>query len=112
MLPQDPVPVSHRAELLVFPSLHDGFGFVVAEAMASGLPVIVTSSAGASEWVSPGSGWVVPPADSDALTAALIDAMSRRSELTEMGRRARAAVLSQIARRPNCLPLITGQEGV
>lgn len=112
MLPQDPVPVYHRAELLVFPSLHDGFGFVVAEAMASGLPVIVTSSAGASEWVSPGCGWIVPPSDSDALTAALIDAMSRRNELTEMGGRARAAVLSQIARRPSCLPLITGQEGV
>ena len=43
MQPQNPVPVYHRAELLVFPSLHDGFGFVVAEAMACGLPVIVTT---------------------------------------------------------------------
>ena len=110
MLPQDPVPVYHRAELLVFPSLHDGFGFVVAEAMACGLPVIVTRSAGASEWVSPDCGWIVPPADSDALTAALTDAMSRRDELTEMGRRARAAVLGQIAPRPSCLTLF-GERG-
>ena len=104
MQPRDPVPVYHGAELLVFPSLHDGFGFVVAEAMACGLPVIVTSNVGAAEWVTPASGWIVPPADSDGLAAALTDAMARRDELTEMGQRARAAVLARIAQRSNSLP--------
>ena len=108
MQPQDPVPVYHRAELLVFPSLHDGFGFVVAEAMACGLPVIVTSNAGAADWVTPECGWIVPPADSDSLAAALTDAMSRRAELAEMGQRARAAVLGQVAQRSSSLPFFAG----
>jgi glycosyltransferase involved in cell wall biosynthesis len=106
MHPQDPVPVYHRAELLVFPSLHDGFGFVVAEAMACGLPVIVTSDTGAAEWVTPESGWIVPPANSEGIAAALAAAMTRRAELPEMGRRARAAVLNRIAQRSSSLPLL------
>ena len=112
MAPQDPVPVYHRAELLVLPSLHDGFGFVVAEAMACGLPVIVTTSTGAAEWVTPDCGWIVPPADSDSLIAALTDAMSRRTELTNMGRRARAAVLNQIVQRSLCQPFFDASERV
>jgi len=112
MAPQDPVPVYHRAELLVLPSLHDGFGFVAAEAMACGLPVIVTSSVGASDWVTPESGWIVLPADSDSLIAALTDAISRRTELTDMGRRARAAVLNQIAQRSLCQPFFDASDRV
>jgi len=104
MQPQDPVPVYRRAELLVFPSLEDGFGFVVAEAMACGLPVVVTTNVGAADWVRPEYGWIVPPADSDALAAALADAMTRRGELDDMGRQARAAALAQIARRASSLP--------
>jgi glycosyltransferase involved in cell wall biosynthesis len=104
MQPQDPLPVYQRAELMVFPSLHDGFGFVVAEAMACGLPVIVTRDAGAAEWVEAGCGWSVPSADADALAAALNDAIDRRGELPEMGARARASVLARVARRDNSLP--------
>ena len=74
MQPQDPVPVYRRAELLVFPSLHDGFGFAVAEAMACGLPVIVTSNTGASDWVTPECGWVVAPGDADGLAGAIAEA--------------------------------------
>jgi glycosyltransferase involved in cell wall biosynthesis len=104
MRPQDPVPVFQRAELLVFPSLHDGFGFVVAEAMACGLPVIVTRDTGAAEWMTPDCGWIVPSADSDAIAAALADAIRRRGELAEMGMRARAAVLARIEHRAKALP--------
>ena len=64
----------------------------------------MTSSAGAADWVTPECGWIVPPADSDSLAAALTDAMSRRAELVEMGQRARAAVLSQVAQRSSSLP--------
>jgi len=89
--PGDPLPAYHRADLFVLPTLEDGSPFAVAEAMACGLPVIVTESCGAAEWVQPGTtGWVVPPADSDALAAALEGALSRRSELADMGRAARA----------------------
>jgi glycosyltransferase involved in cell wall biosynthesis len=91
--PGDPVPAYHRAELLVLPSLEDGFGFVVAEAMACGLPVVVTDECGAAEWVEPGAtGWVVPAGDAGALAAVLEQALADRAALAETGRAARRAV--------------------
>ena len=56
------------ASVLLFPTLCDGFGMVVAEAFAHGLPVIATPNAGAADLVLPDkNGWLVPPADADAL---------------------------------------------
>jgi glycosyltransferase involved in cell wall biosynthesis len=90
--PGDPVPPYHRAELFVLPSLEDGFGFVVAEAMACGLPVVVTDQCGSAEWVCPGeTGWVVPAGDTTALTRVLDEALARRGDLPGMGRAARRA---------------------
>jgi glycosyltransferase involved in cell wall biosynthesis len=91
--PGDPVPVYHGAELFVLPTLEDGSPFAVAEAMACGLPVVVTSSCGAAEWVRPGeTGWVVPAADEEALARALEEALDRRNDLRAMGSSARADV--------------------
>lgn len=91
--PGDPVPAYHRAEVLVLPSLHDGFGFVVAEAMASGLPVIVTDDSGASCLIRNGeNGWIVPSGEIEPLSSALNEALSRRDALFEMGRQARSSV--------------------
>jgi glycosyltransferase involved in cell wall biosynthesis len=104
--PGDPLPAYHRAELLVLPSLEDGFGFVVGEAMACGLPVIVTDCCGASEWVRPDeSGWVIRAGQAEALASALDHAMRRRGELRSMGRFAR----EDVERRANhqCLPAVS-----
>jgi glycosyltransferase involved in cell wall biosynthesis len=50
------------ADVLVFPTLSDGFGLVQLEAMAQGLPVIATSACG--EVVRDGiDGFVIPPGD-------------------------------------------------
>lgn len=91
--PGDPVATYQQSEIFVLPSLHDGFGFVVAEAMACGLPVIVTDKCGAQSWVRPGAtGWIVPSGDAEALAAALEDALRRRDDLAAMGQQARADV--------------------
>ena len=91
--PGDPLPAYHRSDLFVLPSLEDGLPFVLPEAMACGLPVIVTDQCGAGECVVPdGNGWVVPAADTEALTAALEKAIQRRADLPEMGRQARLAI--------------------
>ncbi len=59
-----------RADVLVFPTLSDGFGLVQLEAMAAGLPVIATAYCG--EVVRHGlDGLIVPPRDSSAIVAAL-----------------------------------------
>jgi glycosyltransferase involved in cell wall biosynthesis len=90
--PGDPVPALQEAELFILPSLEDGFGFVVGEAMAAGLPVIVTDQCGAQEWVEPGAtGWVVPARNVEALSDAIAEALRRRKDLPAMGLRARSA---------------------
>jgi glycosyltransferase involved in cell wall biosynthesis len=87
--PGDPLAAYQTGELFVLPTLHDGFGLVVAEAMACGLPVITTEACGAADWIDEGSGWVVPRGEDDAVTDALDRAASGRRSLREMGRRAR-----------------------
>jgi glycosyltransferase involved in cell wall biosynthesis len=99
--PGEPLPAYHRAELFVLPTLEDGFGLVVAEAMACGLPVLVTDACGASAWVEPGrTGWRVPAGDERALAASLEEALHRRAELPRMGELARAAVEARMAADP------------
>jgi glycosyltransferase involved in cell wall biosynthesis len=88
--PGDPIAAYQRAELFVMPTLEDGSPFAVAEAMASGLPAIVTDCCGAAEWVRPGrSGWVVRGGDAGALAGAIVDATQCRNDLRAMGQRAR-----------------------
>ena len=74
-----------RSDVLVLPSLSDGFGMVVTEALAHGLPVIATHNVGASDLLREGiNGWVVAPGDVEGLAARLAWCMDHRSELREM----------------------------
>lgn len=72
------------ADVLVFPTLSDGFGLVVTEAMAHGLPVITTDQAGAADLVSPDNGLIVPAADPRALADALQWCLDNRERLQAM----------------------------
>jgi glycosyltransferase involved in cell wall biosynthesis len=58
------------ADLFVSPTLLEGFGIPLVEAMAAGLPVVTTTAGSAEEVVGEG-GLVVPPADAPALATAL-----------------------------------------
>ena len=90
---RDPIPVYHRAEVFALPTLEDGLPFVLPEAMACGLPCLVTDQAGAGECVQTDrSGWRVPAGQIEPLAAALEAALKRRHELPEMGRMARRHV--------------------
>lgn len=61
------------SDLLLFPSVEDGFAFVVAEALACGLPVITTPNTGASDLIRPGeNGEIVPIRDAHALSQAAL----------------------------------------
>jgi glycosyltransferase involved in cell wall biosynthesis len=81
-----------RASVLAHPSLSDGFSYVVAEAMASGLPVIVTRNTGAADLVIDGqNGYVIAPGDGEALRDRLAHLAQHPSLLREMGQAARAS---------------------
>jgi glycosyltransferase involved in cell wall biosynthesis len=74
-----------RADVLVFPTLCDGFGMVVTEAFAQGLPVITTNRAGAADLVKHGvNGLIVPAGDVGALAEALEWCITHRTELQAM----------------------------
>jgi glycosyltransferase involved in cell wall biosynthesis len=84
-----------KSSVLVHPSLTDGFGYVVAEAMASGIPVIVTSSTGAADLIVDGqNGYIVPPGDSDAIRDRLAHLAAHPALMREMGCAARETARS------------------
>jgi len=79
-----------NADILVFPTLCDGFGLVVNEALSRGLPVITTRRAGAADLIESGrNGLIIEPGSSAALTAALTWCADNRAGLAVM----RAAAL-------------------
>lgn len=81
--------VMERSDVLVLPSLSEAFGLVVTEALASGLPVIVTPNAGASEMICDGrEGFVVPIRSAEAIAEKLEILRRDREMLAEMARRA------------------------
>lgn len=86
---------STQADILVLPTLSDGFGMVVLEAMAHGLPVIVSDQAGAAEAVTGENGLVVPAGDAAALAEALRWCLDNRERVAAM----RHAALDTARRR-------------
>ena len=90
-----------RADLFVMPTRADCFGIATVEAMASGLPVLVSDVGAAPEIVDNGeTGWLIESRP-EALRAALERAVDRRSCLPAMGRRARAVAEQRFDGRRN-----------
>jgi len=82
----------NRADLFCLPSVQEGFGIVLLEAMAAGIP-IVAARAGAIPEVAPHAA-LVDPDDSEALAAG-IEALYRSPEAGETQRRAGALRVAQ-----------------
>jgi glycosyltransferase involved in cell wall biosynthesis len=70
-IPQDDLPLLYAgARLFVYPSLQEGFGFPPLEAMACGVPTVASLSSSLAENLR-GAAELVPPDDTEALTAAM-----------------------------------------
>jgi starch synthase len=83
--------VMQEADVLVLPSLAEGCALVVLEALACGLPVIVTPNTGSLEFVRDGyEGFVVPTCNSEAIADRLNQLSCDRDLLESMSRNARA----------------------
>lgn len=79
--------VYNTASVFVLPSLQDGFGMVVYEAAACGLPVIITENVGAA--IRDGQdGYIVPIRDPDALANRLLLLYHNEELRRDMGRSA------------------------
>lgn len=66
--PGDPLPHLQRASVYVHPSYEDGFAYAPLEAIACGVPAIVTQDTGMKELIQKGiNGYVIPTGDWEAL---------------------------------------------
>lgn len=86
----------NESDAFVYPSLEDNFVLAVPEALACGLPVIVTDHVGAAEFLSPEEGLVVPAASASSLA----NAIGSLSKLTVEARRARSESFRNRATSP------------
>jgi glycogen(starch) synthase len=81
------------ADLFVHPTLYEGSSLVTLEAMAHRRACVVTNAGGLPDKVRSGvNGWIVPPGDPSALTAALSGAISTPDRLPGMGSAGREIV--------------------
>ncbi len=72
MRPGDPLPHLQRADVYVHPSYDDGFGYAVAEALACGVPAVVTDRTGAKELIEEGvNGCIVPSGSVEEVAEAI-----------------------------------------
>jgi glycosyltransferase involved in cell wall biosynthesis len=79
-----------RADVFVLSSRTEGLPVSLLEALAAGLPMIVTDVGGMSEVVKPsGAGTIVAPSDPQALATAITRSAKSRELLKEMGRKGR-----------------------
>jgi glycosyltransferase involved in cell wall biosynthesis len=79
--PGDPLPHLRGAAVCVHPTFEDGFAYAPAEALACGVPVMVSEDTGMKDMIDSGvNGLVLPTGDSTALTEA-IDALYKREIL-------------------------------
>ena len=78
----DTRPVLRCLDLFVLPSVNEGFGIAIIEAMAAGVPVISTRSGGIPEVVTDGTGILVSPENSAELAAEIKQAIDRKAPQT------------------------------
>ena len=69
----------HQADVFVLPSYHEGYGMVLSEAIARGLPIICSDAGAMPQTVPEGAGILVPPGNVSLLSNALLTFMSNQS---------------------------------
>jgi glycosyltransferase involved in cell wall biosynthesis len=86
----DPAEFLSGIDIFAMPSLHEGLGVAVLEAMAAGKPVVAARVGGLAESVLDGvTGILIPARDPDALARALAQLAQSRDMAQSMGRRGR-----------------------
>lgn len=89
-LPHDEVLKEMRNnDVLIFPSLFEGFGMVVTEAMSQGTPVLTTNRTCGVNFIENGeNGWLVNAADVKQLQNTIQTILDNRENLADIGRKA------------------------
>ena len=93
-IPHDMMPAEYSAaDLFVLSSRRESFGLVLAEAMASGLPVVSTTAGAIPEVVDNGeTGILVPPENPDELAGVIIHLLDNPEKMILMGKKGKERV--------------------
>lgn len=79
--------------VFIFPSLYEGFGMVLLEAMACGIPIITTQAGIAKEWIKDGvNGIVIPYQDASAIYQSLLLVFNHMDEMRKYGDNAKKLI--------------------
>ncbi len=82
-----------QSSVFVLPSVEDGFGMVMGEAMACGLPIICTTNTGAPDIIKNGKeGWLVPPQNSSALAEKITWCYEHKNDCFLMGQKGQGRI--------------------
>jgi glycosyltransferase involved in cell wall biosynthesis len=87
--PQHLLPTEYAAaDVFLFPTIQDGFGMVLTQAMAAGLPIVTTPNSAGPDFVDEGrNGWVVPIRQPAAIVDRLRWCLANRGALATMVQR-------------------------
>lgn len=96
-------PLYSRADIFTFPSLYEGFGIVLGEAMNAGLPIVATRTGPIDEIVREDeNALIVPPADSVAFAAAIRKLADDPSMRRDFGLRSLELARSLVTWKQTC----------
>jgi glycosyltransferase involved in cell wall biosynthesis len=97
----------HWADVYISPSHVDGSSVSLMEALACGLPCLVSDIPANQEWVANGeNGWLFPDGDADALAAKILQAMDQRKSLPKIGSAARTVAEARADWKKNSAKLM------
>jgi glycosyltransferase involved in cell wall biosynthesis len=103
----------HMADLYISPSHVDGTSVTLLEALASGLPCLVSNIPGNREWVEEGvNGWLFRDGDADNLAEKILLAIKNRRSWGRMGKAARKIAEERADWRKNFGKLLEAYEQV
>ncbi len=101
----------HRAHLFISPAHVDGSSVSLMEALACGLPCLVSDIPANREWIREGiNGWLFPDGEAEALAARITTLIAQRETWPEIRRAARQCAEERADWRKNFSMLLTAYD--